>query len=570
MPGHRIVVVLAIVLIASSCGGGGGLVGLPTPTPTPPLPTGTVVGSIVVAASRLAPAASAVPARPLRLPLNRPALVPDRLMVKFRAGAAANAVADVHRQAGSTVLRTIERLGVQVVRLAPGTSAGAAMVLYRGSGLVEYVEQDAYAYRMATPNDPSYGAQWHYPQIGLPTAWDTTTGGAVIVAVIDSGIRFDHPDLGGVTVTGYDFNSNPDNGDGNGRDPDPTDPGCPDIDPSDLSHGTHVSGTVAARTNNSLGVAGVTWGGVSPTKIMPLRVLGQIQPFTDPDNCGVGSYSDIADAIVYAADHGAKVINMSLGGSVGSTTVDSAITYARNLGVTLVAAAGNTFCGPVSYPARNGNVIAVAATTSTNTRASYSACGSEIDVAAPGGSSGAGVLSTTWSPAGGHTYASFQGTSMAAPHVSGLVALMISRGVTGPSTLQATLESTATDLGPTGRDSEFGAGLVNAALAIGGGSTATQMRAFVGTLTLNTLTIESDVVVVQPSGAFTITNALAGTRSVFAWQDFDGNGVIGTGDFYGRTDNVVITGGDTTTGVVVTVQRYTGSPITPMATRARR
>jgi serine protease len=531
--------------------------------------TGTVTGTVRVSAAAQ-PRAAAVPARPVRGTLNQPSLVPDRLMVKFRAGASASATADVHRQAGATVVRTVDKLDVQVVRLAPGTAAGAAMAAYRASGLVEYVEQDAYASRMATPTDPQYSSQWHYPQIDLPTAWNTTTGGAVIVAVIDSGIRADHPDLTGVTVTGFDFNSDPDNGDGDGRDSDPTDPGCPNIDPSDLSHGTHVSGTIAARTNNGVGVAGVNWGGVSPTRLMALRVLGQVQPFTNPVNCGVGSYSDIADAIIYAADHGAKVINMSLGGSAGSTTVDSAIAYARARSVTIAAAAGNGSCSPVSYPARNSNVIAVAATTNTNTRASYSNCGLELDVAAPGGSTGAGVLSTTWSPAGGHVYASFQGTSMATPHVSGLIALMISRGINDPTAIQSALQTTATDLGPAGHDNEFGFGLVNAAMAIGGGSAAGRLRAFAGTVSASNLAVESDVVVVTPAGAFTITNAQAGTRSVFAWQDFNGNGVIDTGDSYGRIDSVTIPAGGTTSGVAVTVQRYTGSSITPTGAPLRR
>ncbi len=534
------------VLFVAACGGGG-------VAPPPPSGTGTVTGTVTVAALQALAAAvgNPVPARPLRQSLNRPVYVPDRLMVKFRSGVAASAAAAVHQRAQAMVVRTIERLDVQVVRLAAGVSAEAAMAAYRGSGLVEYVERVGYAYRMITPNDPMYSSQWHYPQINLPQAWDVTTGGAVIVAVLDTGIRFDHPDLGGVTVTGYDFFDDDSN---------PTDPGCPNIDPSDPSHGTHVSGTVAARTNNGIGVAGVNWGGVAQTKIMPLRVLGE----DPPDFCGVGTYDDIADAITHAADKGAKVINMSLGGSEGNTTVDNAITYARNRGVTLVAAAGNDSCGPVSYPARNSQVIAVAATTNTNQRASYSNCGPELDVAAPGGSSAAGVLSTTWSPSGGHTYLSFQGTSMATPHVAGLVALMISRGFTSPTTIQAQLESTATGLGAPGKDNEFGAGLVNAALAISGGPSAGRMRAFSGLISGTTISVQSNVVFVQSNGTFTITAAQAGTKSVFAWQDFNGNGVIDAGDYYGRTDGVVITDGGMTSGVAVTVNRYTGPTITPM------
>jgi serine protease len=552
---RRASLLVAVAFVVSACGGAT----VPVPTPT----TGTVTGSVAVVAATAVLAGAGVPALPLRTRLDRPALVPDQLMVKFRPGVASAAAAEVHRRAGGTVLRTIERLSVQVVRLAPGRSAEAAMAAYRASGQIEYVEQDQYAYVTITPNDPSYNQQWHYPQIGLPTAWDVTTGGAVIVAVLDTGTRFDHPDLSGVHVTGYDFVSHLTNGDGTGRDADPTDPGCPTVDPNEYSHGTHVEGTIAARTNNGVGVAGVNWGGVSPTKIMTLRVLGQVMPPDAPESrCGAGSYSDIADAIVYAADRGAKVINMSLGGLSGSATVDNAITYARSAGVTLVAAAGNDSCGPVLYPARNPDVIAVAATTNTNERAWYSNCGPELDVAAPGGSPGAGVLSTTWSPTAGNTYASFQGTSMATPHVAGLIALMISRGITGPANIQSVLQTTATDLSPSGFDTQFGWGLVNAPAAVSGGAAATQQQVFSGVISGSTITVQSDRVTVLTNGTFTITNAQTGTKSVFVWQDFNANGIVDTGDSYGQVNGVVINAGTSTPVGTVTVSRYSGSPLT--------
>jgi len=555
---RRASLLVVAVLVTAACGGG--VTGV---TPPPPGTTGTVTGTVSVAPTGAGAPSVAVPALPLRTRIDRPVYVPNQLMVKFRPGVAAAAATGLHAQAGGAVLRTIERLDVQVVRLGPGVEAASAMAAYRASGLVEYVEQDAYAYTAVTPTDPMYTSQWHYPQIQLPAAWDVTTGGPVIVAVLDTGIRTDHPDITtAVTVTGYDFVSHLTNGDGDGRDSDPTDPGCPDVNPADTSHGTHVSGTVAARTNNGTGVAGVNWGGVSGTKIMALRVLGQMMPPDGSSSCGSGYFSDIAAAIIYAADRGAKVINMSLGAPILSdTTVDNAITYARNLGVTLVAAAGNNNCGAVIYPARNANVIAVAATTNTNARASYSACGAEIDVAAPGGSSGAGVLSTTWSISGGHVYQSWQGTSMATPHVAGLVALMISRGITGPATIQSTLQSTATDLGTPGFDNQFGWGLVNAAAAVSGGGSGTQMRAFSGVIVGSTITRQSNLANVAAGDAFTITNAQTGTKSVFVWQDFNGNAVVDTGDYYGRVDGVVINPGATTNVGSVPVQRYTGTPI---------
>jgi serine protease len=352
-------------------------------------------------------------------------------------------------------------------------------------------------------------------------------------------------------VPGYDFAAEPD-------DADPTDPGC-DTNPAEPSHGTHMAGTVATRTNNAAGVAGVNWGGVAGTRIMAIRVL---------DGCGEGRLSDVALGILHATEAGAKVLNMSFGGESDSATVDAAIAYARSRGVTLVAAAGNDDCGPVTYPARHPQVIAVAATTSTNARASYSNCGPEIDVAAPGGSTEAGVLSTTWSPTIGHDYASFQGTSTAVPHVSGLVALMISRGTVGPEAIQALLESTATDLGPAGKDPEFGAGLVNAAAAVGAGSSVGRLRAFAGDFSGATITVRSGMAEVAPSGAFTITGALAGTRTIFAWQDFNGNRIVDADDFFGRADAVVIIQDQTTPGVSITVQRYAGPPLSVSVTGA--
>src|SRR5207249_4665619 len=177
------------------------------------------------------------------------------------------------------------------LKLSAGTSVRSALATYPSSRLVQYAEQSAYAYALATPNDQFYPLQWHYPKINLPAAWDVTTGAPVIVAVVDTGIRFDHQDLQGVTVQGYDFIDN---------DSDPTDPGCATA-PNEASHGTHVAGTIAALTNNSTGVAGVTWGGASGVKGMPVRVL---------EGCGSGTAATIASGIIYAADNGAKVIKL--------------------------------------------------------------------------------------------------------------------------------------------------------------------------------------------------------------------------------------------------------------------
>jgi hypothetical protein len=242
-----------------------------------------------------------------RRPPNLPRYAPDRLLVKFRTGVQAAAVQSLHQQAGGSVIRIIQKLDVHVVRVDTASMA-RVMTAYRTSPFVEFVENDPYVYAAATPNDSLYSLQWHYPAINLPAAWDVVTGpNCVIVAVLDTGIR-PHPDL--TWVAGFDFFSN---------DADPTDPGC-SADPNDFSHGMHIAGTIAALTNNAIGVAGVNWGGSTGTQIMPLRVLGE-----SGGTCGVGTASMVADALVYATDNGAKVANMSFGG-LASTTLENGVT----------------------------------------------------------------------------------------------------------------------------------------------------------------------------------------------------------------------------------------------------
>jgi serine protease len=560
---RRITLLICLTLFVAACGGGsGGVISMPGPTATPaPGGTGTVTGSAVAAATAAQARAPIGPVEPVRRAVARPVYVPNQLMVKFRAGTPTVSASSVHDQAGASMIRVMRHLDVHVVRLAPGASAAAVMAAYRGSALVEYVEQDAYAYASATPNDPLFSTSqaWHYNQVNLPSAWDVTTGSAaIIVAVLDTGIRDDHPDLVGITAgtNSHNFFNGAD--DANYRDP-----GCPTVAVSQLSHGTHVAGTVAAMTNNSTGVAGVNWGGAAGTKIMAIRVLGEDIPSVQ---CGVGFLSDVADGITYAADHGARVINMSLGGTAGSTTMDTAIDYARNTrGVVIFAAAGNNSCGAVEYPARNANVIPVAATGNTSpiTPASYSACGAELTargIAAPGGAGSFGVWSTSWSPSVGFVYAGFTGTSMATPHAAGVAALMLSRGIASPATIQSVLRSTAAcPSGFTCPNTQLGAGVINAAAAVGVAPNAGRLCAFAGTLSGSTITRESEMRLVSSSGAFTITNAQSGTRSVFLWQDFDNNGTVTPGDAYGQVNGVGIFSGMTTSGINVTVQTRTAA-----------
>ncbi|WP_168954817.1 S8 family serine peptidase [Aromatoleum aromaticum] len=329
----------------------------------------------------------------------------------------------------------------------------------------------------ATPNDSLYLRQWHYPMINLPAAWDLTTGSSdVIVAVIDTGILLNHPDLAGQIVPGYDFISDASMaGDGNGIDPNADDPGDGGAVERHSWHGTHVAGTIGARTNNDSGVAGIAW----TTRLMPIRVLG----------VGGGTNYDVMQGIRYAAglpnDSGtvpvqpARIINMSLGGGGGSQAGQDVIEQARARGTIIIAAAGNESTSLPSYPASYAGVVSVSAVGSDRRLAPYSNFGSTVDVAAPGGNAsvdhdGDGVSDGVLSTLGGRTgnefrYDYYQGTSMAAPHVAGVAALMASvfPGLT-PDEFDALLANgRITDgIGVYGRDDLYGHGLINALKAV--------------------------------------------------------------------------------------------------------
>lgn len=350
---------------------------------------------------------------------------------------------------------------------------------------VKYAEPNFILKPLLVPNDEYYPLQWHYQQINLPAAWDITTGSQdVTVAVIDTGVLLNHPDLQGQLVAGYDFISSvTTSADGGGIDSNPDDAGDSDGSMPSSFHGTHVAGTIAASSNNSKGVAGVAWN----VRIMPLRALG----------VGGGSGYDIDQAIRYAAglsndsgqvpENPADIINLSLGGPGFSQVAQSTISAARAAGVTIVAAAGNDATSQFFYPASYNDVISVSAVGPLNTLAPYSNFGSEVDVTAPGGDVrrdvngdgyADGVLSTAGDDSSGSTGFNFNfqnGTSMASPHVAGVIALMksVNDELTPEQidTLLAQGELTD-DLGTTGRDNSFGHGLINAQKAVTAALTA--------------------------------------------------------------------------------------------------
>ncbi|MBL8863846.1 MAG: S8 family serine peptidase [Planctomycetes bacterium] len=342
-----------------------------------------------------------------------------------------------------------------------------------------------------TPNDAFFSLQWHYPLIRLPQAWTvaqtaiTGPGPTITVAVIDTGRR-PHPDLDANTRTDieYDFiTSTSISQDGDGPDPIAFDEGDSEgIGPSSF-HGTHVAGTIAAVTNNGVGVAGVGSLPVgnpaaSRVRVVHLRVLGK----------GGGTDADIARSIRYAAgltnpglptlpNGSIQVLNLSLGGPGSNQTVQAAVTAARNRGLVIFAAAGNANSSAPSYPAAYANVVSVAAVDQNSARAPYSNYHASVDLCAPGGDTSVdtnvdgyvdGVLSTLVAESSGNPiYVFYQGTSMACPHAAGLAALMlVVNPVLLPAQIEQKLAETATDLGAPGRDVFHGQGLINALAAV--------------------------------------------------------------------------------------------------------
>jgi serine protease len=435
----------------------------------------------------------------------------DRLIVKYRDGSRAAVQADLSSMAPAHA--SVNRMGVQMQTLRRTVGNAVVMKLDRRVNLDEanalareiaagdpdvlYAEPDRIMKIQLTPNDSRYGEQWHYFEatggLNLPTAWDKSTGAGVVVAVIDTGYR-PHADLAANILPGYDFIGDlAVANDGNGRDSDASDPGdavaageCGVGDPASGSswHGTHVAGTVAAVTNNGVGVAGVAFG----AKVVPIRALGK---------CG-GYTSDIADGIIWASGgsvsgvpanaNPAKVINMSLGGGGAcDTTTQNAINSARSRGTVVVVAAGNSNANAANFsPASCSGVISVAATNRSGGRAYYSNYGAVVDVAAPGGdvrtSGSNGVLSTLNSGSAGpgaDNYEFYQGTSMAAPHVAGVVALMRAKNsALTPDEVETRLKSSTRAFPAT--CSQCGTGIVNANAAVdaaagtgGGGGTTT-------------------------------------------------------------------------------------------------
>lgn len=299
----------------------------------------------------------------------------------------------------------------------------------------EYIEPNYIYHALDYPNDPMYSKQWNLHNINISTAWDESKGEGVTVAVIDTGVT-QVPDLKQTEFAkGYDFVNDRVKA---------TD---------DVGHGTHVAGTIAQSTNNGYGVAGIAY----KAQIMPIKVLGAT---------GGGTIADIAEGIRFAADNGADVINMSLGGGGESKLMKEAIDYAYSKGVVLIAAAGNANQNSSAYPARYPRVISVSATDAAGEKAPYSNFGAGVDLAAPGGSETGKVVQNTIDPKTGKAdFVGYQGTSMAAPHVAGVAALLKASGVETPDEILNVLQQSARKIEKDPLN-HFGAGQLDAGAAV--------------------------------------------------------------------------------------------------------
>ncbi|WP_319422522.1 S8 family peptidase [Pleurocapsa sp. FMAR1] len=299
----------------------------------------------------------------------------------------------------------------------------------------EYIEANYQYKAFEAPNDPDYSKQWNFRNINIEKAWDETKGEGVTVAVIDTGVS-KVPDLKLTKfVKGYDFVNDKENAD------------------DDNGHGTHVAGTIAQSTNNGYGVAGIAY----QSSIMPLKVLS---------GSGGGTIADIAESIKFAADNSADVINMSLGGGGASIMLEEAIKYAHSKGVVIVAAAGNEGRNAAAYPARYPDVISVSAIDAAGDKASYSNFGAGVDISAPGGSETGKIIQNTVDPSSGESvFVGFQGTSMAAPHVAGVAALIRATGVEEPTEVLNIIKQSSRKI-QEDHLNHFGAGNLDAGAAV--------------------------------------------------------------------------------------------------------
>jgi thermitase len=442
-------------------------------------------------------------------PDDTPGHAPDRILVKFQPGTPDEAKANVHQRLGGRVIGVIPGIDVAVVSVSQNQAAEKARAYGREKN-VEFAEPDYIAKAIFTPNDPYFDSQWGMTKIQAPQAWDVTTGSSnVKIAILDTGIDQNHEDLAAKIVANKNFT---------------TSSTVDDL----YGHGTHCAGIAAAITNNSTGVAGVGFY----TSLMNGKVL---------DDRGSGYYSWTASGITWAADNGAKVISMSLGGSSASSTLENAVNYAWSKGVVVVAAAGNSGKTAPIYPAYYTNCIAVAATDQNDAKASFSTYGSWVDVAAPGVSIYS-TLPNHSNSIGTTNYGSLSGTSMATPHVAGLAALVWSTASgTSNTSVRSRIQSTADKIAGTGTYWQYGR--INAYKAVAVDTTVPVNKMHVNSITMalkksGTFTYAVATVTVVDAVNNTVSGATVSGRWSGATNDTDSGITNASGQVTLQSNNV--------------------------------
>ena len=415
--------------------------------------TPLVVGMALACASM---AVAAAPPKALSQDTATEEFAKGRLLVLPRAGLSAGDLEGVLRPHGGKA-RRIGQSDLHIVDLPPNVSEKAVQALLQHHPKLKFAELDKRVSAAFVPNDPYLGSQWFSTKINASTAWDTTRGSGVTIAILDTGVSATHPDLAASLVPGWNvFNNNSDTSDVHG-------------------HGTAVAGSAAATSNNSAGVAGVA----GAAKIMPIRIA---------DANAYAYWSTVAQGLTWAADHGARVANISYVGVAGSAAVQSAAQYMKNKGGLVVVCAGNN--GIDENQPFSTTMIPVSATDPNDLKTSWSSYGAFVAVSAPG--------SGIWTTSLGGGYQQWQGTSIASPITAGVVALMMSANpALSASQVESLLYSSSVDLGTAGRDPLYGHGRVNAASAVRAALAATAVD-----------TVAPSVAIVSPAGGSTVSGVV--------------------------------------------------------------
>jgi len=365
------------------------------------------------------------------------ASVDNTILVKFKSSTNNTQISQILTKTKTKQKKEIDGIKTRVITIPTNASVGQTISKFKAMKEVEYAEPNYIATALLTPNDPQYSTQWGLTKMQTSSAWDLAKGNFGPIAVVDTGVLSTHPDLSGEVSNGYNFVSNNTNA---------TD---------DHGHGTHVSGIIGAITNNSTGVASIGY----KSSIIPVKVL---------NSAGSGTYDAVASGITYAADRGAKVINLSLGGASPSVTLQNAVNYANNKGVYVVAAAGNSASSAPLYPAACTGAIAISATDSADNLATFSSYGKNVFSGAPGVSINSTYLS--------NSYRYMSGTSMATPQFSGLLELALgyassTNQTVGKADMLNYIKSTSDKVGSfpydaNGWNQYFGYGRINASKLI--------------------------------------------------------------------------------------------------------